>query len=139
MNTVEDTWFHIVFFARCNEVFGSTPGHPANASSNPHYTTAGYEILVKQLVPAIKAALSPISPSTAAHKSDDQSGQSSTPSIGSSAAVPTVEQIQYQDLEVGALIHFNLQTLCTFTEGHSGTRCQKYGYLPVEADIRAWN
>ena len=96
-------------YSTCDIVFGSTPGHPANASSNPHYTTAGYEILVKQLVPAITAALSP--PSTVAHKSDDQS-----------AAVPTLEQIQYQDLEVGALIHFNLQTLCTLTEGHSGTR-----------------
>ena len=26
-----------------------------------------------------------------------------------------------------------------WTEGCSGTRCQKYGYLPVEEDIRAWN
>ena len=54
------------------------------------------------------------------------------------AAVPTPEQISYQDLEVGALIHFNLQTLCTFAEGHSGTKCQKSGYLPPEENIRAW-
>lgn len=54
-------------------------------------------------------------------------------------AVPTPEQIEYQEMGVGALIHFNLQTLCTTAPGHSRTRCQKAGYLPTEAQIREWN
>jgi alpha-L-fucosidase len=131
-------------YSTCDIVFGSTPGHPANASSNPHYTAEGYELLVNALVPAIKAALKETSftSSNVPQKSDDQSNEGNDPSstpIGSSAAVPTPEQVEYQDLEVGALIHFNLQTLCTFAEGHSGTKCQKFGYLPTEEDIRAWN
>ena len=44
-------------YSTCDIVFGSTSGQPANASSNPHYTAAGYDLLVEQLVPAIKAAL----------------------------------------------------------------------------------
>lgn len=44
-------------YSTCDIVFGSTPGHPANASTNPHYTAAGYDLLVEMLVPAIKAAL----------------------------------------------------------------------------------
>ena len=45
-------------YASCDICSGSTPGHPVAANSTPHYTTAGYELLVDALVPAIKAALS---------------------------------------------------------------------------------
>ena len=42
----------------CDICSGSTPGHPVAANSTPHYTDAGYQLLVDALVPAIKAALS---------------------------------------------------------------------------------
>ena len=80
-------------YSTCDIVFGSTPGHPVNASSNPHYTAEGYELLVNALVPAIKAALKETSftSSNVPQKSDDQSNEGNDPSstpIGSSAAVP---------------------------------------------------
>lgn len=42
----------------CDICSGSSPGHPVAANSTPHYTDAGYGLLVDALVPAIKAALS---------------------------------------------------------------------------------
>lgn len=41
----------------CDICAGSTPGHPVAANSTPHYTDAGYGLLVDVLVPAIEAAL----------------------------------------------------------------------------------
>ena len=42
----------------CDICSGSRPGLPVAANSTPHYTDAGYGLLVDVLVPAIKAALS---------------------------------------------------------------------------------
>ena len=41
----------------CDICAGSTPRHPVAANSTPHYTDAGYGLLVDVLVPAIEAAL----------------------------------------------------------------------------------
>jgi len=45
-------------YAYCDICSGSTPGHPVAANFTPHYTAAGYALLVQALVPAIKHALS---------------------------------------------------------------------------------
>lgn len=56
-------------------------------------------------------------------------------------AIPTPAQLEYQDLEVGTLIHFNAQTLCTTAGNHSTTRCEKAesGHMPTDDELRAWN
>jgi alpha-L-fucosidase len=54
-------------------------------------------------------------------------------------AIPTPAQLAYQDLEVGTLIHFNAQTLCTNAANHSTNRCEKAGRMPTDDELRAWN
>ena len=44
-------------YSLCDICMGSVPGHPVNCCTTPHYTEAGYQLLVDALVPAIKSAI----------------------------------------------------------------------------------
>ena len=61
--------------------------------------------------------------------------------VAAGLAVPSPEQTAWQDMEVGAMITFNLQTLCLEKgdPGASTQRCQKLGYVPTLEATAAWN
>eukprot|EP01043_Picozoa_sp_COSAG02_P007545 COSAG02_NODE_227_length_28153_cov_11.662294_17_plen_192_part_00 len=44
-------------YVTCDICSGSTPGHPVKAASTPHFTRAGYQLLVDALIPAMKSVL----------------------------------------------------------------------------------
>jgi hypothetical protein len=46
-------------YVTCDICSGSTPGHPVKAASTPHFTRAGYQLLVDALIPAMKSVLKP--------------------------------------------------------------------------------
>ena len=56
-------------------------------------------------------------------------------------AVPSAAQLAWQDLEVSAMLGWNLQTLCTVNQGagHSTQHCQAAGFVPTREQVAAWN
>jgi hypothetical protein len=60
--------------------------------------------------------------------------------LGSATAIPSPEQLQWMDFEVGAMITFNLQSLCVPCGGANATRqrCQASGCVPTLAAVREW-
>jgi hypothetical protein len=70
-----------------------------------------------------------------------------TPPQNVTVAVPTPEQLTWMDYEVGAMLGFNLQTICV-PKGHPSAttqRCQASSktegalYVPNRDAVRAWN
>ncbi len=60
--------------------------------------------------------------------------------VGQVTALPSPEQLQWMDFEVGAMITFNLQTVCVPC-GHANAtkqKCQKDGCLPSLSSMQAW-
>ena len=55
-------------------------------------------------------------------------------------ARPSIQQLDWMDMEVAAMVCFNLQTICA-DRGPKTTsqKCQKYGYVPTAATTAAWN
>lgn len=55
-------------------------------------------------------------------------------------ARPSVQQLDWMDMEVAAMVCFNLQTICA-DRGPRTTaqKCQSYGYVPTIETTAAWN
>ena len=55
-------------------------------------------------------------------------------------AVPTAAQLAWQDLEISAMLGWNLQTICAQPATHpSPQHCQAAGYVPTLAQVASWN
>ena len=55
-------------------------------------------------------------------------------------AVPSPAQLAWQDLEVSAMLGWNLQTICAAqTASPSPQRCQAAGYVPTLEQVASWN
>ena len=57
-------------------------------------------------------------------------------------AVPSPQQLAWQDLEISAMLGWNLQTICAARSTQpqpSPQHCQAAGYVPTAAQVAAWN
>ena len=59
---------------------------------------------------------------------------------GTPVAVPSAQQLAWQDLEVSAMLGWNLQTICAGPSASpSKQHCQADGFVPTVAQVAAWN
>ena len=54
--------------------------------------------------------------------------------------MPSAAQLAWQDLEIAAMLGWNLQTICAQPATHpSPQHCQAAGYVPTLAQVASWN
>jgi alpha-L-fucosidase len=72
--------------------------------------------------------------------SDGMSNKSAIEILGTVVALPSPEQLEWMDFEVGAMITFNLQTICVPCDFANATKqkCQKFGCIPSLSSLQSW-
>ena len=60
--------------------------------------------------------------------------------LGSVTAIPSPEQLEWMDYEIGAMITFNLQTICVPCNSPNATKqkCQAFGCIPSLSALHEW-